>query len=318
MAYCAKGRLNRIHSGHPGRDGRWIGRLAMAGQRGARRGSGIGINWQHARRRFYWGTRANLTQGPKAGPRSGFIGFGNNRNRQRRLCTVPDLICYRPVKLTVRIFRSLLQLFFQQFYTTLAWSYDIVAKIVSVGQWNDWGQSILDPYPKDPILEIAHGPGHLLLKLCQHPGKTFGVDASRQMCRMASRRLKRNARMSVVVQARAQALPFQEGSFATILSTFPTEFVLDPASLMEAHRALRLEGQYRIVPMAEIRGPGLLDRMAGWLFRVTGQYAELPASWTQPISDAGFHVRRDDLVLSRARVIRIIATRAKQTEGQVA
>ncbi|MEE9216519.1 MAG: class I SAM-dependent methyltransferase [Anaerolineales bacterium] len=217
----------------------------------------------------------------------------------------------------MRIFRSLLQLFFRQFYTTLAWSYDIVARIVSVGQWNDWVRSILEPFPARPILEIAHGPGHLLLELNLRRGNAFGVDASRQMCRMASHRLKRNGHVSKVVQGRAQALPFPPETFATLLSTFPTEFILDPGSLTEAHRTLQLEGQYRIVPMAEIRGPSLLDRMAGWLFRVTWQYVELPTSWTQPISDAGFHVRREDVLLSRSRVIRIIATRVKQKEGQV-
>jgi hypothetical protein len=69
--------------------------------------------------------------------------------------------------------------------------------------------------------------------------------------------------------------------------------------------------------MAEIRGPGYFDRAAGWLFRATGQYADLPLSWTQPISDAGFRVRRDDVMLSRSKVIRLVASRSR-TEGQVA
>lgn len=218
----------------------------------------------------------------------------------------------------MRLFRSLLRLFFRHFYTTLAWSYDLVAKVVSVGQWNDWVRSILDPFPDEPMLEIAHGPGHLLLEASLRGGKVVGVDASRPMCRMASRRLKRLGQVSRVVQAQAQALPFPREAFSTLLSTFPTEFILDPASLQEAHRTLLPEGQYRIVPMAEISGPGYLDRMAGRLFRATGQYADLPPSWAKPISDAGFHVRRDDVSLSRSRVIRLVATRAKQREGQIA
>ncbi len=187
-----------------------------------------------------------------------------------------------------------------------------------MGQWNDWVQSVLDPFPAQPILEIAHGPGHLLLELNRRSENTFGIDASRQMCRMASRRLKRNGHASLVVQARAQALPFPKQSFTTLLSTFPTEFIIDPDSVAEAHRMLRPEGQYRIVPMAEIRGPGYLDRAAGWLFRATGQYAELPPSWTQPLSNAGFRVRRDDVLLNRSKVIRFVATRTGQMEGQIA
>jgi len=217
----------------------------------------------------------------------------------------------------VRALQRFLRIFFRYFYTSLAWSYDLVANIVSVGQWDDWVLSILDPAPAQPILEIAHGPGHLLHELTRQQTKSFGVDASRQMCRMASRRLKRDGHASTVVQAKAQALPFQQESFATLLSTFPTEFILDPASMAQAHRTLQAEGQYRIVPMAEIRGPGYFDRAAGWLFRATGQYAELPDSWSQLIAEAGFEVRMEDVNLSRSRVIRLIATRSRQMEGQV-
>lgn len=218
----------------------------------------------------------------------------------------------------MRVLQGFLRIFFRHFYTSLAWSYDLVASIVSVGQWDDWVLSILDPAPAQPILEIAHGTGNLLHELARRQANSFGVDASRQMCRMASRKLKRNGHASTVVQAKAQALPFQQESFAALLSTFPTEFILDPASMAEAHRTLQAQGQYRIVPMAEIRGPGYFDRVAGWLFRVTGQYAELPATWSQPISEAGFVVRMEDVNLSRSRVTRLIATRSSRKEGQVA
>jgi len=216
----------------------------------------------------------------------------------------------------VKVFRTFLRFFFRHFYTSLAWSYDLVAWAVSVGQWSDWVRSVLDPLPAEPILEIAHGPGHLLLEANRRGGNAFGVDASRQMCRMASRRLKQAGQDSRVVQARAQALPFPEVAFATLLSTFPTEFILDPESLREARRTLQSDGQYRVVPMAEIRGTGLLDRMAAWLFRATGQYADLQPSWTDPISEAGFRVRREDVLLKRSRVIRLVASRAEQMADQ--
>lgn len=215
----------------------------------------------------------------------------------------------------MRVFQSTLRLFFRHFYTSLAWSYDLVAEVVSVGQWSDWVRSVLDPPPAEPILEIAHGPGHLLLEINLQGGRAFGVDASRQMCRMASRRLGQAGRESRVVQALAQALPFPEGAFATLLSTFPTEFILDQVSLLEAIRILQPEGQFRIVPMAEILGTGYLDRIAAWLFRVTGQYADLPPSWADPISQAGFRVRRDDVRLTRSTVIRLIASRPENMEN---
>ena len=215
----------------------------------------------------------------------------------------------------MRLARSLLRVFFRHFYTTLAWSYDFVARFVSVGQWMDWVRSIINPYPADPILEIAHGPGHLLLELNQRSEAAFGIDASRQMCKMASRRLRSSGLDSTVVQAQAQALPFPRNTFLTLLSTFPTEFIMDPSSLAEARRTLLPDGEYRIVPMAEIRGPGTFDRAAGWLFRATGQYVDLPESWTQPISEAGFQVRREEVSLDRSKVIQLVATRSGP-EGQ--
>ncbi|MFQ5942052.1 MAG: class I SAM-dependent methyltransferase [Anaerolineales bacterium] len=217
----------------------------------------------------------------------------------------------------MRLLTGFIRLFFRHFYTTLAWSYDLVAEIVSVGQWNDWVRSVLDPFPNEPILEIAHGPGHLLLEIGQRHGNAIGIDASRQMCRIASHRLKRNGHEPRVVQAKAQALPFPEKSFATLISTFPTEFILDSSSLLEVRRTLQPRGQYRVVPMAEIRGPGFLDSMAAWLFRITGQYADIPPSWTDPFSDAGLNVHMEDVMLTRSRVIRLTATQEEEMEGQV-
>jgi ubiquinone/menaquinone biosynthesis C-methylase UbiE len=44
---------------------------------------------------------------------------------------------------------------------SFAWSYDLVAAVVSLGQWNHWVGSVLPYLPGVNILEIGHGPGHL-------------------------------------------------------------------------------------------------------------------------------------------------------------
>ena len=217
----------------------------------------------------------------------------------------------------MRILHWFLRVFFGHFYTTLAWSYDPVAWIVSVGQWKSWVRSSLEPLPPDPVLEIAHGPGHLQLEIAQCGLRAMGVDASKQMCRMAGRRLKEAGLPANIVQARAQALPFPAGVFPTLISTFPTEFILDSASLMEARRALKSNGEYRVVAMAEIQGTSLSERFAAWLFRVTGQYSEIPASWTDPIYAAGFELQRDDVQLARSKVIRYMVKEATSREGQL-
>ena len=217
----------------------------------------------------------------------------------------------------MRFLHWFVRVFFRHFYTTLAWSYDLVAWTVSIGQWNSWVLAVLEPYPENPMLEIAHGPGHLQLATNLRGGEIFGVDASRQMGRMASRRLKRSGYSANLVQARAQALPFPADAFPTLISTFPTEFILEAASLQEARRTLAPGGEYRVVAMAEIQGDGLLERLAAWLFRITGQYAEIPSSWMDPIYEAGFELRRDDVQLARSRVIRYIVREAAQPENEV-
>ncbi len=103
-----------------------------------------------------------------------------------------------------------------------------------------------------------------------------------------------------------------------MLSTFPTEFILDSSTLAEVRRVLIPGGQFRVVPMAEIRGSSLIERLAAWLFRSTGQYAELSRAWSDPIVAAGFEVHRDDVVLQRSKVVRLIGVRASSLEGQVA
>lgn len=206
--------------------------------------------------------------------------------------------------------RGFLRYFFRHFYTTLSWSYDAVAWVVSIGQWNNWVRTALDPMPDEPILEIGHGPGHLLAELCRRDRRVVGVDASMQMGRITRRRSLRAGQNVATVRALSQALPFAKETFSSLISTFPTEFILDPDSLAESWRVLRPSGKYVIVPMAEIRGGALFDRMAAWLFRATGQYADLPASWAMPMEETGYQVRRDDMNLERARVIRLVATKS--------
>jgi len=64
-----------------------------------------------------------------------------------------------------------------------------------------------------------------------------------------------------------------------------------------------------IVGNAQIRGSSLPDRFAAWLFRVTGQYADLPPGWSEPFQRVGFQMARENVALPRSDVIRIIASK---------
>ena len=206
----------------------------------------------------------------------------------------------------MRLLRAGLRLFFIHFYTTMAWSYDAIAFLVSVGQWNAWVLSAQEAITADPVLEIGHGPGHLLVKLGP---QAIGLDPSRQMSRLARRRLRRSGIRPRLERACSQALPFRSASFGSLVSTFPAEYILEPRSIEEAWRVLRAGARLVIVAMAEIRGRGALDRMANWLFRVTGQAGELPPDWIEPLVQVGFEIKRVDVPVRRSNVVQIIGTK---------
>ncbi len=212
----------------------------------------------------------------------------------------------------MKLLQAGLRLFFVHFYTSLAWTYDAIAYLVSVGQWNAWVLSAQEAITADPVLEIGHGPGHLLVKLGP---RATGLDPSRQMSRLALRRLRRSGIKPRLVRARSQALPFRSASFGSLVSTFPAEYILEPRSIAEAWRVLRAGARLVIVAMAEMRGRGALDRMANWLFRVTGQAGELPPDWIEPLVQVGFEIQRVDVPVQRSNVVQIIGTKAPRSLG---
>ncbi len=206
-----------------------------------------------------------------------------------------------------RLLRGFLRFFFHHLYTTAAPLYDLVAWSTSIGQWRRWTEVALESLPPGRTLEIGHGPGHLLLQLVVGGKVAYGADASRQMTRLASRRLRRRELGGRVIRARAQELPFAGGSFSAILSTFPSEYILASETLHEIRRLLSPEGRFVIVPSATITGGSWLDRAAAWLYRATGQSGDADATWLDGLSSHGFNARIENVNLDRATVVRIVA-----------
>lgn len=167
-----------------------------------------------------------------------------------------------------------LRLFFLLLYNQFAWAYDLVAWLVSFGHWNRWGQAALSHLRGQRVLELAHGPGHLLVAMQRGGWQPLGLDLSPAMGRLAKARLRRSGLAVPLVRARAQALPFRAGAFDSAVSAFPTEFILDPATLDEVARVLGEEGRLVIVPGVSFDSRGWPYRFLKWLYRVTGQ-----ASW---------------------------------------
>ncbi len=190
-----------------------------------------------------------------------------------------------------RLIARALRVFFFLLYQPMAWSYDIVAALVSSGRWKDWVFSVLPFVDGERVLEIGHGPGHLQAALVRRGIRTFGLDASPQMGRQAAGRLRRSGLTPRLVRGYAQAIPFPNETFDQIVSTFPAEYIAAPETLAECYRTLKPGGELLVLPAAWITGQSLLDRGLAILFRVTNQAPEWNPQWTEPLSRAGFQVQ---------------------------
>ena len=185
----------------------------------------------------------------------------------------------------------LIRFAFRQFYTTFAWTYDAVAAVVSLGEWKAWGRAAISFLPREGhLLEIAHGPGHLHLALRQQGFDAVGIDLSMQMCRMLRTRLAPLPASGEGLGLRASALrlPFADGSFTSVVSTFPADFIFAPDTLNEVRRVLQPGGRFVIVPGTLFRVDNRATRLLKLAYRLTGQ-REIPAIAARTLFEsAGF------------------------------
>lgn len=182
---------------------------------------------------------------------------------------------------------------FRLLYNEMAWTYDLVAWIVSLGQWRNWQRAAL-PYLNikagDCVLELAHGTGNLQMDLYAAGYQRVALDLSPAMGRIAQRKLQRHHLQAPLVRGLGQHLPFADHSFDAIVSTFPTPFIIEPETLREAHRVLKPHKRLVIVPMGVLTGGGVLKNALETAYQVTGQRGPWPLEIAQRFTDAGFSI----------------------------
>ncbi len=165
----------------------------------------------------------------------------------------------------------LVRLGFHLLYNQLAWTYDLVSWLVSFGEWRAWQQAALPHINGPDVLEIAHGPGHMLLALHEAGCHVIGLDLSPQMGVLSRRRLQKAGASIPLLRARAQNLPLRAQTLDTILVTFPTSFLLLEETLSEIQRVLRADGRLVVVPAARFTSHSVAARFVDWLYVITGQ-----------------------------------------------
>jgi ubiquinone/menaquinone biosynthesis C-methylase UbiE len=173
--------------------------------------------------------------------------------------------------------QRILILGFRLLYNELAWTYDAVSWIVSLGRWHRWQRTALNYLPpQGRILEVGSGPGHLLVDLAQAGHHPVGLDLSVNMLRLASRRLGDHRLGVPLSRGQAEALPFKPRAFDAVVLTFPTPFVYDPSWIEQLLRVLRTPGRLIVVEKAAFTTTNPVAGCLEWLYRITGQRGPAP------------------------------------------
>lgn len=208
---------------------------------------------------------------------------------------------------------ALVRFGFRLLYNELAFTYDAVSYIVSLGAWRCWQRSALayiGSPDKGPVLELAHGTGNLQFDLHGQGYTSVGLDLSPYMGRLATNKLRRQKIVPRLIRGRAQYLPFPSASFAVVLSTFPTEFMFDVRTLDEVYRVLRSDGRLVIVPVGILSGRSTAEAAIEWLYRITGQRGGGPTDVSAFFARYGFDAELHQVSCPRS-VAQVIVARKK-------
>jgi ubiquinone/menaquinone biosynthesis C-methylase UbiE len=184
---------------------------------------------------------------------------------------------------------------FRLLYNEMAFTYDIVSWVVSLGEWRSWQRASLkhlNASPQDIVLELAHGTANLQIDLFAAGIKSMGLDFSPYMGGIARRKLSRRGIPVNLVRGRAQALPFDDAAFATVVSTFPTDFIVDLATIAEVYRILKPGGRLVFVPNGQLIGGGVARQGLEVAYRATGQRGAWPDHIQDRFTEAGFTLKQ--------------------------
>jgi ubiquinone/menaquinone biosynthesis C-methylase UbiE len=156
-------------------------------------------------------------------------------------------------------------------------------------------QSLLADATGD-VLEIGAGTGTNLPLYDGDIQSLVVTEPTPPMLRRLQRTAREQAPMAQVLRAPAEDLPFEDGSFDTVVSTLVLCGVDDqPRALREAHRVLRPGGQLLFLEHVRSDDPQLArfqDRM-NWLNRLVVQ-CDCNRPTLATIGAAGFGVTRLD------------------------
>jgi demethylmenaquinone methyltransferase/2-methoxy-6-polyprenyl-1,4-benzoquinol methylase len=137
----------------------------------------------------------------------------------------------------------------RELFAPLGPTYDRYARVLSFGQDPRWRRFLVSRIPAGPddvVLDVATGTAAVALELVRQKGcSVVGVDQSPEMLAEARQRLLLAAETKRIrlVEASAQELPFEDGSFDGLTAAYLLRYLDDlPAGLAELARVVRSGG----------------------------------------------------------------------------
>lgn len=132
----------------------------------------------------------------------------------------------------------------RELFAPLGSSYDRVGAVLSLGQDPLWRRFLVTRLPpprmEERVLDVATGTGLVASLLRARGFHVTALDQSPEMLAMARRRFGDEV---ALVEASAEALPFEDGAFDHLTFTYLFRYVDDPgATLAELARVVRSGG----------------------------------------------------------------------------
>jgi demethylmenaquinone methyltransferase/2-methoxy-6-polyprenyl-1,4-benzoquinol methylase len=158
----------------------------------------------------------------------------------------------------------------RELFAPLGPTYDRYARLLSLGQDPRWRRFLASRLPvgaDDVVLDVATGTAAVALELVRQTGcSVVGVDQSPEMLAGARHRLLEEESDRIrLVEASAQELPFEDGSFDGLTAAYLMRYIDDlPAGLAELARVLRPDATAALLDFAV--PPALLPRTAWNLY----------------------------------------------------
>jgi demethylmenaquinone methyltransferase/2-methoxy-6-polyprenyl-1,4-benzoquinol methylase len=155
-----------------------------------------------------------------------------------------------------------------ELFAGLPRAYDWMGAVLSFGQDPRWRATLVDqvnPLPGQRVLDVATGTGLVAFALARRGCEVVGIDQSEDMLAVARRHLSERRELDrrvTFVQGEAEKLPFADGEFDALTSTYLLRYVDDRAATMrELARVVKPDGR---IGMVEFGVPASPPLRAAW------------------------------------------------------